>query len=71
MGCGNFENIVDSAVLLHPYSFWGGFHDLTNGNIFPVLDGSGYVDDGREIFDDDPNEDPEGDSITFYLKRKK
>ena len=24
------------------------------------LDGNGYVDDGREIFDDDLNEDPEG-----------
>lgn len=27
---------------------------------FLLADGSGYVDDGREIFDDDPNEDPEG-----------
>ena len=26
--------------------------------MFFFLDGCGYVDDGREIFDDDPNEAP-------------
>ena len=43
-----------------------GWHKLTS---FSIVDGSGYIDDGREIFDDDLAEEPEGilSPSTFIL----
>ena len=47
---------VDSSI--HPLNNWGLFKEVKIKNSPYFSDGTGYVDDGREIFDDDLEDGP-------------
>ena len=57
---------VDGVI--HPLNNWGLFKEVKIKNSANFSDGTGYVDDGREIFDDDLEDGPStGQLINFIF----